>query len=73
MRIFLSLYLRLKELAPMVEKLVVRLLLAAWIAVMMSINAKMPSAIIATVIAVRNLLPEILRHESESVSLKVIA
>jgi hypothetical protein len=56
----------------MVEKLVVRLLLAACIEVMIRINAKIPNAMIATVIAVRNLLPEILRHESASVSLKVI-
>lgn len=56
----------------MVEKLVVRLLLAALIEVMMSIKAKMPKAIIATVIAVRNLLPEILVQERDSVSLKVM-
>ena len=52
--------------------LVVRLLLAALIEVMISINAKMPRAIMATVIAVRNLLPEILVQESASVSLKVM-
>ena len=56
----------------MVEKLVVRLLLAALIEVMISIKAKIPNAIIATVIAVRNLLPAILRQESAIVSLKVM-
>jgi C4-type Zn-finger protein len=56
----------------MVEKLVVRLLLAAFMEVMISINAKIPNAIMATVMAVRNLLPEILRQESATVSLKVI-
>ena len=72
MRIFLSLKRRLNELAPMVEKLVVRLLVAAVMAVMMSINAKIPSAMMATVMAVRNLLLTILRQESERVSLNVI-
>jgi hypothetical protein len=56
----------------MVEKLVVRLLLAAFMEVMIRINAKMPNAIIATVMAVLNLLPEILRQDNASVSLKVI-
>jgi hypothetical protein len=56
----------------MVEKLVVRLLLAALMEVMIRINAKMPNAIMATVIAVRNLLPEILRQDKATVSLKVI-
>ena len=56
----------------MVEKLVVRLLLAALMAVMMRISAKMPSAMITTVMAVRNLLPVIFRQESEMVSEKVI-
>jgi hypothetical protein len=56
----------------MVEKLVVRLLLAALMEVMISINAKMPNAIMATVMAVLNLLPEILRQDNASVSLKVI-
>jgi hypothetical protein len=40
--------------------------------VMISINAKMPNAIMATVMAVLNLLPEILRQDNASVSLKVI-
>jgi hypothetical protein len=57
----------------MVEKLVVRLLLAALIEVMMRINAKIPNAMMATVIAVRNLLPEIFFQESASVSLKVMS
>lgn len=69
---FRSLNLRLNELAPMVEKLVVRLLLAALMEVMISINAKMPNAMMVTVIAVLNLLPEIFRQESASVSLKVM-
>jgi len=56
----------------MVEKLVVKLLLAALMEVMININAKMPNAMMATVIAVRNLLPAILRQESASVSLKVM-
>jgi hypothetical protein len=56
----------------MVEKLVVRLLLAACMHVMIRINAKMPKAIMTTVNEVRNLLPEIFRQESASVSLKVI-
>lgn len=71
-RMFLSLKRRLKELAPMVEKLVVRLLLAALIEVMMRINAKIPRAMMATVIEVRNLLPAMFRQESASVSLKVM-
>ena len=72
-RIFLSLYLMLNELAPIVEKLVVRLALAACIEVIIPINAMIPKAIIATVMPVRNLLPEILRQERESVSLKVMS
>ena len=71
-RMLRSLNLRLKELAPMVEKLVVRLTLAALIAVTIIINAKMPRAIIATVKPVRNLLPEIFRQDKASVSLKVM-
>jgi hypothetical protein len=59
-------------LAPIVEKLVVRLLLAACIEVMIRINAKIPNAIMATVMAVRNLLPEIFRQDNASVSLKVM-
>jgi hypothetical protein len=67
-----SLNLILKELEPIVEKLEVRLLLAALMEVMIRINAKMPKAMIAIVIAVRNLFPAILRQDSDNVSLKVI-
>ena len=56
----------------MVEKLVVRLTLAALMAVTIMIKAKMPKAIMATVKPVRSLLPEILRQESANVSLKVM-
>jgi hypothetical protein len=56
----------------MVEKLVVRLTLAALIAVTIIIKAKIPSAIMATVKPVRNLLPEIFRQDRASVSLKVM-
>lgn len=59
----------LKELAPMVEKLEVRLLLAAEIAVIMRISAKMPRAMITTVMPVRSLLPLIFFHESDKESL----
>jgi hypothetical protein len=62
----------LKELEPIVEKLEVRLLLAALMEVMIRINAKIPKAMIAIVIAVRNLFPAILRQDSDNVSLKVI-
>jgi len=69
---FRSLKRKLNALAPIVEKLEVRLLLAACMAVMIRINANIPNAMITTVIAVRNLLPMILRQERESVSVKVI-
>ena len=68
----LALYLRLKALAPIVEKLAVRLLLAALMAVIMRISAKIPSAIIITVMAVRNLLPLTFFHDNDSESLYVI-
>jgi hypothetical protein len=58
----------LNALEPMVEKLLVKLLLAACMAVMISINAKIPSAIIMTVMAVRNLLPLMFFQESTSES-----
>lgn len=67
--IFLSLYLILKAFAPIVEKLDVRLLLAALMAVIMRIKAKIPSAMITIVIADLNLLPFILVHESDKESL----
>lgn len=57
----------------MVEKLEVRLLLAALIAVMININANIPNAMMITVMTVLNLLPLILRQERESVSVNVIA
>ena len=72
-RIFLSLYLTLKALAPIVEKLLVRLLLAAFKEVKNHINAQIPNAIIATVMPVLKRLLLMLRHESLMVSLKVIA
>lgn len=67
--IFLSLYLILNEFAPIVEKLDVRLLLAALMAVMMSINAKIPRAMITIVMADRNLFPLILVQESDKESI----
>jgi hypothetical protein len=66
--IFLSLKRMLKALAPIVEKLVVRLLLAALMAVIIRISAKMPSAIMITVMAVRNLFTLTFFQESESES-----
>jgi hypothetical protein len=59
----------LNALAPMVEKLEVRLLLAAAMAVMISIRAKIPNAMITTVIPVRSLLALIFLQERESESL----
>ena len=56
----------------MVEKLFVSPRLAAFIAVIISINAKIPSAIIIIVITVRSLLPFTFFHESASESLLVI-
>jgi hypothetical protein len=56
-----------------VEKLEVRLLLAAFMAVIIRISAKIPKAIIITVIDVRNLLPLIFFHDNERMSTNVIA
>ena len=61
-----------KELEPMEEKVVVRLLVTACMPVVISINANMPREIIMTVITVRSLLLLIFFQESDIVSLKVI-
>jgi hypothetical protein len=57
---------------PIVEKLEVRLLLAACIAVMISINAKIPNAMMITVMDARSLFPFIYFQESDKMSLCVI-
>jgi hypothetical protein len=57
------------ELAPMVEKLSESELLAALMAVMMRMSAKIPSAIIIMVMAVRNLLLFTFFQESNKESL----
>ena len=69
---FLSLNLTLKAFAPIVEKLLVRLLLAAFREVKNHMSAPMPNAIMATVMPVRKRLLLMLRQESLTVSLKVI-
>jgi hypothetical protein len=68
----LSLYLMLKAFEPIVEKLLTKLLLAACMAVMIRINAKMPSAMITTVIAVRSLLPLMFFQDKLSKSIAVM-
>ena len=62
----------LNELAPMVEKLSVRLWFIEAIAVIIPINAIMPSAIIVTVIPVRSLLLFMVRKASERESVNCI-
>jgi hypothetical protein len=52
----------------MVEKLAVRLLLAACIAVIIKMSAKIPNAMMITVMAVRNLLPRMFFQESNNES-----
>jgi len=59
----------LKAFAPSVEKLDVSELLAAVIAVIIRMSAKMPKAMMTTVMADRSLFDRILFHDKESVSL----
>jgi hypothetical protein len=63
----------LNAFAPIVEKLLVKLLLAACMAVMMSISAKIPNAMMITVMDVRSLFPLIFFHESANESKLVIS
>lgn len=53
---------------PIVEKLEVRLLLAALIAVMIRMSANMPSAIIMMVMEVLNLLPLMFLQDNDKIS-----
>ena len=71
-RIFLSLNRMLNALAPMVEKLLVRLLLAAFNEVKNHIKAQIPNAMIATVIPVLKRLLLIFFQDNFMVSLKVM-
>ena len=71
-RTFLSLNRILKALAPIVEKLLVRLLLAALKDVKNHIKAQIPNAIMATVIPVLKRLLLIFRQDNFMVSFKVI-
>ena len=53
---------------PIVEKLEVRLLLAAFIAVMIRIRANMPNAIMIMVMEVLNLLPLMFLQDNDMIS-----
>jgi hypothetical protein len=59
-------------LAPIEEKLSLRLWFIDWIAVMMPINAIMPKAMMATVIPVRSLLLRTVRNAKVKESISVI-
>src|SRR5690606_2181733 len=66
---FCSLNLMVKALAPMLEKLSVNFWFIALMAVIMPISAIIPKAIMATVKAVRRVLPLTVRKASRKVSL----
>ena len=69
---FRSLYLILKAFEPMVEKLDVRLLLAALMAVIIRIRANMPKAMMMTVMEVLNLLPLMFLQDKDKISARCI-
>jgi hypothetical protein len=70
---FRSLNLMLKALAPMVEKLSLRLVFIASMAVMMPTKAMIPNAMMATVMPVRSLLPRTVLHAKARLSMNFMA
>jgi hypothetical protein len=58
----------LKALEPMVEKLEVRLLLAALMAVIISMSANIPKAMMITVMEVLNLFPLMFLQDKDKIS-----